>query len=68
VLGAAVVAAVDGEGDALVQEAQLGGVLAALQFVRAAKKALKQRLVVGMQLVRPREHLVVGAVQQIVFQ
>ena len=64
-----VVAAVDGEGDALVQKAQLGGVLAPLQLVGGqGREALKQRLVVRMQLIRPGEHLVVGMVQQVVLQ
>ena len=63
----AFLAAVDGEGDAFVQEGEVGGLLAAAQFLRSK---LEQSLVEGA-VVLPRnaggrEHFVVGGIDLVV--
>ncbi len=62
-------ASIDREGDALVQEAEIGCLLPPLQLLNGqGSEVLKQRLAVTMQIAWTRKHLVVGMVQQIVFQ
>ena len=63
----ALVAAVDGEGDALGEEGEVGGLLAALQFVRRqAGQGFGQGAVVRAQLAAGLAHLVEGLVERIV--
>ena len=63
----AFVAAVDGEGDALVEEGEVGGLLAALKLVLGeAGQRLGQHPVVWAQIAVGLAHLVEGAVEWIV--
>ena len=62
-------AAVDREGDALIQEAKVGGLLSALQLVRGqGDKVLQQFSAMSVQIAGTGEHLVVGMIQQVVLQ
>ena len=63
----ALVAAVDGEGDALGEEGELGGLLAALKlFGGQAGQGLGQGAIVGAHFAAGFAHLVEGAVERIV--
>ena len=65
----AFVFAVDVEGDALVEEAKVGGLLAALDFFRCERgEEVEQRPVVRMQHALAGEHLVVGVIELVVAQ
>ena len=65
-LGAFVVA-VDREGDALVQEREVGGLLALAQFLRREfEQGLEQSLIVRPRRTRRREHLIVGRVKLVI--
>ena len=63
----AFLAPVDCEGDALVEEAEVGGLFAALQVAFGQGcEMIQQRFIVLVQRLGPGEHLIVGVVQQIV--
>ena len=63
----AFIAAVDGEGDALIEEGEVGGLFAALELVgRKGGEVIEQGLVVAVEGVARLEHLVVGVIQHVV--
>ena len=65
----ALIAAVDGEGDALVQEGKVGGLLLSLEFfARQAAEVVHEWAIVAVQVAVSGEHLVVGVVELVVFQ
>ena len=57
---------IDGEGDALLQEALLAGLLAAAKLIgRQRGHARGECCVMGAHIARPRQHLVIGRPQRI---
>ena len=65
----ALFAPVDGEGDALVEESQVGGVFAAPDFVGGQRRErLQQRSVVRARFARAFKGLVIGVIDEIILQ
>ena len=60
-------APINGEGDALGQKREFGGLLTSLQFIRRqAGQCLRQRLIVGAHIAIALPHFVEGAIQRVV--